>query len=132
VRCRGFDDVSRPTVCRLGLPLVTLLVTLLVLGSDAGGVATRARGFLFDFLSAARPRSYQDTRVSGHPVRVVEIDPASIAKFGAWPWPHGTLAGLIDAAGKRGASVIVLAGSIDQPDPASGRQFDCLVPPSEF
>jgi len=92
-----------------GLPLVTLLVTLLVFGTDAGGLASRARGFLFDFLSAARPRAYEDTRVTGHPVRVLEIDPASIAKYGAWPWPHGTLAGLIDAVGKRGASVVVLA-----------------------
>jgi len=112
-----------------GLPLVTLLVTLLVLGTDAGGVAARARGFLFDFLSAARPRAYQDTRDTGHPVRVLEIDAASIAKYGAWPWPHGTLAGLIDTAAKRGAAVIVLAGSIDQPDPASGRNLIALVPP---
>lgn len=112
-----------------GLPLVTLVLTLVVLGTDAFGVATSLRGVLFDFLTAGRPRAYEDTRSVGHPIRVLDIDPAAVAKFGAWPWSHATLAGLIDAAKARGASVVVLTDTIDQPDPASGRNLSALVPP---
>ena len=79
-----------------GLPLVTLLIALTVLGTDSGGVATRLRGYLFDSLIASHPRVYEDTRaVAGHPVRVLEIDAPSIERFGPWPWPSGTTAGLL-------------------------------------
>ncbi len=111
-----------------GLPLVTLVLALLLLGTDAGGVATRLRGTLFDFLAVAYPRTYQDTRATGHPVRVLEADPAAIARFGAWPWPHATLAGIVGALKQHDAAVVVFAGTIDRPDPASAKNLAALVP----
>lgn len=112
-----------------GLPLVTLLLALLVLGTDVGGFATRLRGVLFDTLAAARPRLYQDTAATGHPVRVVEADPAAIAQFGAWPWPHATVAGLVTAIKHSGGTIVVLAGTIDRADASSGHNLIALVPP---
>jgi adenylate cyclase len=112
-----------------GLPLVTLMLALLVLGTDAGGVATRLRGVLFDSYAAAQPRTYQDTSASGHSVKVLEADPSAIARFGAWPWPHATLAGMVEALKNRGAAIVVLVGTIDRPDPASARNLTALVPP---
>jgi adenylate cyclase len=112
-----------------GLPLVTLLVALLVLGTDVGGIATRLRGHLFDSLAASQPRPYQNTRASGHPVKVLDADPAAIARFGAWPWPHATLAGIVDALKTRGAAMVVYVGTIARPDAASGKNLVALVPP---
>ena len=111
-----------------GPPLVMLLLALAVLGMDAGGAATRLRGFLFDNYARSAPRSYEDTAVKGHPVRVLEIDAAAIARFGAWPWPHGTLAGVVDALKRHGAGVVVLVDRLDRPDPLSGRNLTALVP----
>ena len=113
-----------------GLPLLLLVIALSVLGTDAGGAATRLRGMLFDFYAASSPRPYEDTRaVSGHPVRVLDIDAASIARFGPWPWPHATLAGLTKAMKDQGASVVVFLNVFDRPDPASPKGLLALVPP---
>jgi adenylate cyclase len=112
-----------------GLPMVALLLALLVLGTDAGGVAARLRGELFDFLAAAKPRAWQDTTAAGHPVKVLDIDPAAAAKFGAWPWPHATLAGVVQSLKTHGAAVVVLIDPIDRPDPSSGQNLAALVPP---
>lgn len=112
-----------------GLPLVTLFLALLVLGTDAAGLATRLRGVLFDAYARSNPRTYEDTRSAGHPVRVLEIDPASVSRFGAWPWPHAALATVVDSLKRHGASEVVIVGRLDRPDPLSGRNLVGLVPP---
>jgi adenylate cyclase len=112
-----------------GLPLITLVLALIVLGADLGGAATRLRGLLFDSFATAAPRPYEDTRSVGHPVRVLEIDAASIERFGPWPWPHGVMAGLINVMKTHGASVVVVVGAFDRPDPTSARNLTALVPP---
>jgi adenylate cyclase len=112
-----------------GLPLVTLLLAVLVLGTDAGGGATWLRGQLFDRFAASQPRAYQDTRAYGHPVKVLEADPSAIARYGAWPWPHATLAGMVEALKNRGAFLVVLVGTVDRPDEASPKNLTALVPP---
>jgi adenylate cyclase len=112
-----------------GLPLVSLLLALLVLGTDVWGGATWLRGLLFDGLAASHPRPYQDTSVGGHPVKVLDADPSAIARFGAWPWPHATLAGMVDALKAHGAAMVVFVDTIDRPDAASGRNLTALVPP---
>ncbi len=113
-----------------GVPLLMLVLALAVLGTDAGGVATRLRGMLFDFYAVQRPRPYEDTRAaSGHPVRVLDIDAASISRFGSWPWPHATMAGLTYAMKEQGASIVVFLTPFDKPDPASPKGLLGLVPP---
>ncbi len=109
-----------------GPPLVTLLLALVVLGTDAGGLATHLRGIQFDAYSRADPRYYQDS--ARHPVRVLELDAASVARFGAWPWPHAALASVVDGLKRHGASVVVLVGRIERPDPLAGRNLAGLVP----
>src|ERR1700754_501308 len=90
-------------------PLVALAIALALLGSDWGGYAGSLRGSLFDAYQRAKPRGYEDTRVaSGFAVRVLAIDPASIAKFGPWPWPHATLAKTIGELHAQGAQLVVL------------------------
>jgi adenylate cyclase len=113
-----------------GLPLVTLFIALILLGTDAGGLATKLRGLLFDAYINAHPRPYEDMRaVAGHPVRVLEIDAPSIERFGPWPWPSATTAGLIGTMKAQGTSVVVLLRSFERPDPASPKTLVGLVPP---
>jgi adenylate cyclase len=107
-----------------------LAVALLVLGSDAGAIGTRLRGILFDAYQHSSPRTYEDTRAkSGFSVRVLDIDDASIQRFGAWPWPHAVLARLTREMKSQGASMVVFAMKLDKPDPASPRNLLGLVPP---
>jgi adenylate cyclase len=121
----GFRD--RPLAV-WGLPLVALFVALFTLGMDTAGVATYLRGYLFDTYAKINPRPYEDTKSTGHPVRVLEIDPASLARFGAWPWSHTNLANLVDGLKRQGAEIVVLVGRIDRPDPLSSGSLVSLVP----
>ena len=49
----------------------------------------------FDFEQRLLPRAPDDS-----PVRVIDIDEASLSKFGQWPWPRAQLATLTKAAGR--------------------------------
>jgi Predicted transmembrane sensor domain len=109
-----------------GLPLVTLLIALTILGTDVAGLASLLRGSLFDAFTRAAPRPYEE--VSGHPVRVVDIDPDTAQAFGAWPWPHRELARLTAAIAQHGAAVIVYAGHIDRADPLSPQNLLPQIP----
>jgi adenylate cyclase len=113
-----------------GLPLVMLALALAVLGTDASGLATRLRGMLFDSFAQSQLRPYVDTStVAGHPVRVLEVDAPAIERFGPWPWPHATMAGLINAMKTQGASEVVFVSAFERADPASPRSMAGLIPP---
>jgi adenylate cyclase len=106
------------------VPLVTLLLALLAFGTDAGGMTSLLRNRLFDSYQASQPRPYQTT-----PIKVLDIDEASVARFGPWPWPHGTLARLVDDLKAQGAAMVVFAFPIDRSDSASPKNLIALVPP---
>jgi adenylate cyclase len=111
-------------------PLVMLGAALFVLGTDAGGLAAKLRGSLFDAYQISHPRAYENTQArSGFSVRVLDIDAASMDRFGPWPWPHATIANLVSGLKAQGASLVVLAATFDKPDPASPRNLLGLVPP---
>ena len=68
----------------------------------------------FDFLQQMKPRAYVPV-----PVRMVDIDDASLARLGQWPWPRTLLAGLIDRLDKDGAAAIGLDIILAEPDRTS-------------
>jgi len=112
------------------LPLLVLVVAIIVLAGDWGGVASGLRGALFDSYQRAVPRPYQDTReASGFAVRVLEIDPVSEARFGPWPWPRTVLAELLSRLQAGGAKAVVLAFPLDKPDPLSPANLAATLPP---
>lgn len=61
------------------------------------------RELVFDEFQRLSPRPYRDAGV-----RVVDVDEASLAEFGQWPWPRSLLATLIRRLNDLGASAIVL------------------------
>lgn len=120
---------DRPTAI-WAFPLAVLALALLVLGTDAGGSATWLRGLLFDSYQLAHPRPYEDTRAkTGAPVRVLDIDADSIARFGPWPWPPAAMAKLIAELKQQGAALVVLDRDFATQDQSTPKALLPLVPP---
>jgi len=112
------------------LPGLMLAACLFVLGTDAGTMATRLRGVLFDSYQRSAPRPYQDPLAkSGFTVRTLDADAASLKRFGPWPWPHAVLAKLIGELKDQGAEMAVLAFPLEAADAASPKNLVGLVPP---
>jgi adenylate cyclase len=112
------------------VPALVLAAALLFLGSDAGTLATRLRGILFDAYQHSQPRAYQDTLGrAGFTIRTLDVDKASLERFGPWPWPHATVAKLLGDLKAQGAAMAVLAFPLDAPDPASPSNLLAAVPP---
>ena len=65
----------------------------------------------FDQFQQVSPREYVAT-----PVRVVDIDEASLKKFGQWPWPRNLVAELADRLGQMGAAAITFDILFIEPD----------------
>ena len=57
------------------------------------------------------------------PIRVVDIDEASLAHVGQWPWPRSTMAELITRLGDAGAAAIAFDILFAEPDRTSPEQM---------
>src|SRR4051812_35078802 len=108
--------------------LPTLLGLLLVLGLIALRIADPyplqvARDVAFDTFQRIKPRTGPEG-----PVRVVDIDEASLAKMGQWPWPRSELATLTDRLTQLGAAAIGYDVLFPEPDRMSPSALAALVP----
>ena len=65
----------------------------------------------FDQLQRWHPRTYTPV-----PVRVVDIDEASLQAYGQWPWPRTRVADLVERLHRAGARVIALDVLLSEPD----------------
>lgn len=93
----------------VGLLMVVLVAALRVI--DPYPVRA-ARLFYFDYLQRLDPRTFTDL-----PVRVVDIDEASLAALGQWPWPRNRLADLVRRlADDYGAAAIAFDVLFPEPD----------------
>ena len=105
-------------------PIIALVLSLVVLGSDAGRIASRLRDILFDAYQNAQPRRYADTvSMAGFSIRVLDADAPSLVRFGPWPWSHSTLAALLGELKAKGAALAVFAFPLDVPDPLSPKNL---------
>jgi len=57
---------------------------------------------VFDTFQSFQPRQYQDV-----PVRIIDVDEASLKKIGQWPWPRNKIAAIVDRLHQAGVAVIV-------------------------
>jgi adenylate cyclase len=69
---------------------------------------------VFDMMQRLQPRDADDL-----PVRVVDIDDDSLARFGQWPWPRDLVAQLVDKLRQAGAAAIALDILFSEPDRSS-------------
>ena len=98
----------RKTVIVLGCILLALLT--LLRAEDPLPIQS-VREAYFDLLQRLRPREAADL-----PVRVVDIDEASLRELGQWPWPRDLLAQLVDRLRDYGVAVVALDVLFPEPD----------------
>jgi adenylate cyclase len=100
-------------VATAALALVTLLRA-----ADPWFIA-EIRDRTFDAYERLKPRSADKPL----PVRIVDIDDASLAAFGQWPWPRSRLAALVERLGALGAAVVAFDVLFPEPDRTSPARF---------
>jgi adenylate cyclase len=104
----------------VGLVIVVLL-TLLRIGDPFPVQVVREIGF--DFYQRLHPRPAAEL-----PVRVIDIDEASLAELGQWPWPRDRLAAIADRLGELGAAAIGFDILFPEPDRMSPRRLAAELP----
>lgn len=90
---------------------VVLAAAVLLRIFDPAPVA-RLRLAIFDSLLMSAPRPVDET----FPVRILDIDEASLAEFGQWPWPRTRLADIIARLSEAGARTITVDLILAEPD----------------
>ena len=104
----------------LGLVLVALLTLLRI--ADPYPVQVM-REIAFDFYQRLQPRPTAD-----FPVRVVDIDEASLGEIGQWPWPRDRLALLSSRLTELGAAAIGFDALFPEPDRMSPSRIAAELP----
>lgn len=108
------------------LPLLPVLLglTLLVLDTKP---QQALRNSIFDQYQRWHPREYVPA-----PVRVIDIDEASLARMGQWPWPRTKIAEMLEKLGQAGVAVVgfdVLFPETDRTSPSSAVELWALNGP---
>lgn len=86
----------------------------------------RLRNIVFDEFQQLAPRPWTPDL----PVRIVDIDDASLARLGQWPWPRQRLAELTNKLVEQGAAVVAYDSLFSEPDRLASREVLSLLPPS--
>jgi adenylate cyclase len=81
------------------------------------------RDSAFDQYQRLVPREYVPV-----PVRIIDVDEASLRELGQWPWPRDLLAELLARLGELGAAVVVFDILFSEPDRLSPRTVLQNVP----
>lgn len=97
----------------------TILALAVVLRIADPGPIARLRLSIFDSYLALAPRVPDPA----YPVRIVDVDDASLAKVGQWPWPRTKLAEMITKLKDAGARAIALDMIFAEPDRWSPAEF---------
>jgi adenylate cyclase len=100
----------------LTIALLAAAVALRIADPDPIG---RLRLSVFDTYLQLAPRPLDPAL----PVRIVDIDEASLAAVGQWPWPRTHLARIIDTLKQAGARTISLDLILAEPDRLSPAEF---------
>lgn len=93
---------------------IATLACILTIAATNQSVLDRLTALVFDGYQKARPRVE-----AGAPIAVVDIDEASIAALGQWPWPRSKIATLVDRLGEMGAAAIAFDIIFSEPDRTS-------------
>ncbi len=113
LRLRRFAR-SRSGKATVSAILALTALTLLRVYNPA--IVTELQERTFDAYQRIKPRAYAD-----YPVRIADIDDASIAAFGQWPWSRTRLAALTSRLTELGAAVVtfdMLFSETDRTNPA--------------
>ncbi len=81
----------------------------------------------FDTYQRISPQQYNPEL----PVRIVDIDEASLSRIGQWPWPRTVMRDLLDKLGQAGAAVVAFDVQFAEADRTSLEQLVRKLPPEE-
>jgi adenylate cyclase len=102
---------------QIGVIIGLLLVAALtILRASDPQPLKLAREATFDQYQRIAPRAFENV-----PVRVIDIDEASLREFGQWPWPRDRMAALVNRLSEMGASAIAFDILFAEPDRMSPR-----------
>src|ERR1700730_14336235 len=90
---------------------VALLIGLALLRIDDRAAIEELRFRTFDSFQRIDPRVK-----TARPVRIIDIDERSLAKYGQWPWPRTRIVELINALNRLNAAVIAFDIVFSEPD----------------
>ena len=93
------------------LPLALLALAVVIRVMDPTPIQ-RMRLVTFDEFQRRAPRVWTDA-----PVRIIDVDDASLERLGQWPWPRTRIAELVDRLRERGAFRVDPHGVCPAPDP---------------
>lgn len=102
---------------------LVVVAALTVLRASDPPLLKQGRDVTFDEYQRLSPRTYESM-----PVKVVDIDEASLRAFGQWPWPRDRLAKLTNRLAELGASAIAFDILFAEPDRLSPRNVLRDVP----
>jgi adenylate cyclase len=111
--------LRRSLIYLLPLALLFFALSMRVTASD---LLERLSLLCFDLYQKAAPRVAGDV-----PIRVVDIDDASLKRIGQWPWPRSIIAQLVDRLHEAGASVIAFDIDFAEPDRTSAKSLFPLL-----
>jgi len=100
------------------LPSLVVLAAMLALRMLEPSVLERAELAGFDALQRSHPREYQPV-----PVRIVDIDDATLARVGQWPWPRTRVAELVERLTRLDVAVVAFDAVFAEPDRTSPAQM---------
>ena len=104
-----------------------VLVNALILRVGDPPALARLRDLAFDGFQRLHPRQVP----ADLPVRIVDIDEASLAEYGQWPWPRNIVAKLVDKLAEKGAAAIVFDVVFAEPDRSSLMRVVKSLPASD-
>ncbi len=104
-------SVTRKTWAGVATGLVVLIGLLILRGYDPP-ILQYMRSAGFDQLQRIWPRE----KPADMPVRIIDIDEASLAKLGQWPWSRKQLGMLVDELSTLGAAAIAFDIVFPEPD----------------
>src|SRR5436190_15076945 len=97
---------------------LVVLTALTWLRTESPWIVTELQERTFDAYQRLQPREFQD-----FPVRIVDIDEASIATYGQWPWPRSRLAAIGNRLTELGAGGVAFAVLFPEPDRTTLKQM---------
>jgi len=113
---------------RFYVALVVFLLTLATIVRIVDPFLISAlRQLTFDWYQRLDPVSY-DPEV---PVRIVDIDEASLAKIGQWPWPRSVVSDLLAKLADKGAAVVGFDVLFVEPDRSSIEEVAKRLPAAQ-
>ncbi|NRP73774.1 Adenylate cyclase 2 [Ensifer psoraleae] len=99
----------------IGLAIVAALT---MLRASDPPLLRLARNLTFDEYQRIAPRAFENM-----PVRIVDIDEASLRELGQWPWPRDRIAVLVNRLTEMGVSAIAFDILFAEPDRLSPRNI---------